>query len=193
MHLSGSHVARFVIAALFSMFLIVAHECAHYLVAWALGIGREFHFARVHIPPGEFTAPLQVLLVVAAGPLVDVAFAAGGFVWLARLRRFRPQAVVSSAGWVATLCALATLRWLRCFFGTVTGPQPDDEAKLSGFLFLPPWVLPYALGIAAIFLLVVLIRNHPRGGRWRWFGPVVGGMIAGRFLWMNWLGPWLLP
>lgn len=193
MHLSGSHVARFVIAALFSMFLIVAHECAHYLVAGALGLERKFHFARIHVPPGEFTAPEQMLMVVVAGPLVDVAFAVWGFVWLKRLRRACPVVSGSSVRWVATLFALATLRWLRCFFGTVEKPLPDDGAKLSGFLFLPPWVLPYALGIVAIFLLVVLVRYHPRVGRWRWFGPVVGGMIAGRFLWMNWLGPWLLP
>ena len=174
---------------IFPAAVILLHECGHFAAGYLSGFKMSFHYAEVRFTtPGEISD--QALVVVtAAGPGVEASLAAGGFLWLRRARRARRQEIPTAGDWMATACALSAGRWLRCFAGTPTNPQPTDEALLSRALGLPGWFLPYMLAPFAIALLVAIIRLHPAGARRSPFSSFVAGAMGGLLLWMKIIGP----
>lgn len=176
-----------------SPLVILLHESAHYLTAGALGVPAHIHFARISLPPEHGTPGILLFLVIAAGPAVDAALAVAGFLWLVHRRKPRPHSQARLLDWTATLLALSAVRWLRCFTGTPSSPQPQDEAMLSQGLGLPIWFLPYALAPLALAFLTAVVRWHPAGSRALPFVCALAGIITGRLLWMNLLGPLVLP
>jgi hypothetical protein len=77
--------------------------------------------------------------------------------------------------------------------GLAFHPLPDDEAWISRAIGLPGWLLPYSLGAIAIAVLIATVRLHPPKSRFMPFlGLGVGGVL-GSLLWMELVGPALLP
>jgi len=95
--------------------------------------------------------------------------------------------------WVATSFVLNVGRWLRSFAGPPSRSMPEDEAFISRAMGLPAWLLPYFLGAVAIIAVVATIRLHPPGDRLIPFLALGIGGVAGAFLWMKVVGPFLLP
>jgi hypothetical protein len=170
---------------------IVLHEAGHYIAASALGLDPRFEYAEVKLtlPASES----QRAAVVASGPLVELVLTLVGVIWLSRLRSDRRHLAPTARDWLATGCALAAARWLRCFTGTPANPKPADEAFLSQFLGLPSWVLPYALAPLAVAAIVYVIRLHPAKMRLLPFSVVFAAGLGGLFLWLTAVGPWIFP
>ncbi|HSY16914.1 MAG TPA: hypothetical protein VK815_01205 [Candidatus Acidoferrales bacterium] len=173
--------------------VILLHECGHYFVANAFGLTPSFHFAEIRVTLPQPCPPHVLRLGVGAGPAVEASLALGGLFWLWHRRRHRLTSSVTPADWIATYPALCAARWLRCLYGTPAQPVPKDEAMLSASFGFPPWLLPYLLAPAALMLLILTIRLHPRGNRLIPFLPVFLGLFLGAFLWLKMVGPWLLP
>jgi len=189
----NQNLSRFVFGVLFVPVVVLLHECGHYAVAMAVGLTPHLHYAEtsVNSPPPASSRSLS--WVIAGGPAVTALMTIGGFFWLWHLRRGRLQAAATRADWLATFLALCAIRWLRCFVASPAHPQPKDEALLSAALGFPPWLLPYLIGPAALALVVMAIRLHPRGSRLVPFGCALFGVGVGCFLWFKVFGPQILP
>jgi hypothetical protein len=173
---------------------IFFHECGHYAVARYFGLHAQFRSAEVRIT-GTDTPSFYKKddWIVLAGPLTNFLLMIAGFVWLRCLRQRRIDAPPTWIDWLATVVALNAGRWLRCFAGTPAHPQPADEAQLSRIAGCPPWVLPYLLGILAVWVIVMIIRLHPPGSRLIPFTSIFTGGALGAFLWVRVVGPFLFP
>jgi len=173
---------------------IVLHELGHYVTGACLGASVKLHYGNVSgsMPKEKFTWRADVLQT-SAGPLVNAALAAAGFLWLYGLRTTRREAVTSLADWLATSVALNAGRWLRGFTGSPAHPQPHDEARLSQAFGLSAWFLPYLLALLAVVVLLSTVRLHPPGGRLLPFLSAGLGGVIGILFWMRLAGPLLLP
>lgn len=186
-------VALFFFACVIFPSFIFVHECGHYLAGYCLGFHVEMHYAGVlsSDPQGKHAA-LKGTVVCAAGPLVNAILAATGFVWLRHLRKHRVDSAVTTVDWFATALAINAGRWLRAA-SLPSNPQPPDEAFLSRAMSLADWCLPYFLGVTAIVVIIAVIRLHPPGERLVPFASLFLGGVVGVFLWMHFVGPFLLP
>jgi len=182
-----------IFGVLFAPVAILLHECGHYAVAVVQGHTAHFHFAETITDYPQPASYSSFLWVVAGGPAVTALMTIGGLFWLWHLRRSRLQAAATCSDWLASFLVLCAIRWLRCFTGSPTHPQPKDEAVLSAGLGFPPWLLPYLLAPVALALLMVAVRLHPRGCRLVPFSSAIFGLCLGVILWLNVLGPRILP
>lgn len=173
--------------------IIVWHELGHYLAGLAFDLQPRLAYAMVNLSASPDRLNEVDIPVTAAGPLMDVLLVTGGLIWLLRSGARRRSSAPSVTDWIATGCTLDAGRWLRCFTGTPSHPQPADEANLSQAWGLPSWVLPYALAPVAVFLLVTVIRAHPKGMRLAPFAVFLGAGVASFILWIAVLGPAVLP
>jgi hypothetical protein len=169
---------------------VFLHELAHYIAGACLGFGGKLHYGQV---TGIRLTWQSDALVTAAGPLLQAGLAVAGFVWLCNLRRERREAAPTLDDWLATTLALNAGRWLRGLTGPPSNPQPPDEALLSRAIGLPSWFLPYLLALAAVIALIACVRLLPPGGRLLPFLSMGLGGAIGIHLWMNIVGPFLLP
>lgn len=187
------HGLLMIAAAVITPLIIVLHELAHYLAAAAGGVPAHIHYARIALPPGHAAPDILLFLIMVAGPVVDASLALTGFLWLRLRRKSHRVSKATPRDWMATLLAMSAVRWLRCFTGTPSSPQPQDEAMLSTGLGLPAWFLPYAMAPLALAFLTAVVRWHPRNSRALPFACVLAGIVSGRLFWMHFLGPLVLP
>ena len=173
---------------------IFLHEGGHWLAARTLGLQATLHYRETQVS-GHAGSSLVFKneMVSLAGPLVNFVLMLCGFFWLKTLRRKNASGPPGIWDWVATSLALNAGRWLRSVFSLPTNPQPPDEARLSQMIHCPGWLLPYILGLLAITVIVMSIRLHPRGSRLVPFVAIFAGGMIGTLLWMNVVGPALLP
>ncbi|HYG34471.1 MAG TPA: hypothetical protein VEC99_06780 [Clostridia bacterium] len=173
---------------------IVLHEVGHYAVGSWFGGEVRIHYARVtgSMPKDTFTWQVG-LLQTSAGPLVNAVMAVAGLLWLYRLRKNSREAAPTAGAWLATIFALNAGRWLRSFTSSPSHPEPKDEALISQVIGLPEWFLPYLLGGLAVIAVFATIRLHPPGGRLVPFVSLGIGGVIGIFVWMRWVGPFVLP
>ena len=188
------NILKFILGMLFAPTVILLHESSHYLTARALGLTPAFHAAKNTFQvPKEGLSERKNFVVTIAGPLVEATLGSVGICWLWRLRSKRRMTPATAIDWLATFFAICAGRWLRCVTGTPTHPQPGDEARLSADLGLPHWFLPYFLAPFSLLILGTAIYLHPTGSRLIPFASVILGGCVGSFLWVNYLGPRLLP
>ena len=187
-------IAPFLCAFVACPVFILLHELGHYAAGASLGVSVKLHYAEVSgiIAKKKLTWQSSVLLT-AAGPFVNAALAAVGFLWLHRLRRQRREAEPTLRDWLATTLVLNAGRWLRGFTGPPSHAQPKDESLVSQAIGLPAWFLPYLLALLAVIAVIATLRLHPPGGRFLPFLSMGLGGVTGVFLWMNVVGPYLLP
>jgi hypothetical protein len=190
MSTSKKCLVPFLCAFVASPVFVLLHELGHYAVGAYLGFGGKLHYGQV---TGKRLSWQADALLTSAGPLVQAGLAVTGFVWLRRLRRDRREANPTVGEWVATMLALNVGRWVRGFTGPPSDPQPPDEALLSRAVGLPAWFLPYLLALVTVVAVIAILRLHPPGGRLLPFLSGGFGGIISFLLWMNVLGPFLLP
>jgi hypothetical protein len=172
---------------------IVFHELRHYAAAYCLGYNPTVHFALTTWPGSEQMPKTSAVLTVGAAPLGDAVLAGVGLWWLYWLRRHRPEKPATASDWIATLLAAQAWRWMRGFSVFSSNPQPGDEMFLSRILGMPAWVLPLLLALLCLIPLRAMIRLHPPGERLLPFACLLSGACAGGVVWLNLLGPRLLP
>ena len=143
------------------------------------------------------------LLISLGGPLQTMLTGTIGLAWLLWDRRKRAAAdPLGRAGWCAALLALfwsrqvfnqltAGIDWIR---GTRDAPAGGDEARIAEALNIPVWSVsaPTAL-IGLAVCLAVVGYGVPAPLRRRFFSAGVAGSMLGFGLWMNLIGPYLLP
>lgn len=168
---------------------IVCHELGHCIGGVCLGLRVKLHYAETIVyVPKEKDTPATDIVHAGAGPLVTAVMAAGGFLWLYRLRRHRREAEATPGDWLATSLVLNAGRWAGGFI------RPgQDEAFVSQTLGLPWWLLPYLLGVVAFIPLVAAVRLHPPGARLFPFASLLLGGLTAFLVWTRLLGPLLLP
>jgi hypothetical protein len=171
------------------------HECGHYVAGSCLGLSAKLHFGEtVFTSPKGYITQHENVLATSGGPLLGVILATLGFFWLRRLRMNRNEAPATATDWLATsLLVFNAGRWFRAFAGTPLHPLPTDEAFLAAAIGVPPWLLTYSLGLLAVVALVATVRLYPPRGRLFPFLSLGLGGVLGAFLWMNLVGPFLLP
>ena len=184
------------LAVLLGPILIFLHECGHFVAASAFGARPELHFGHVRMLVGTKT-PLGAFCVKAAGPLVDVLIAVGGFLWLRQRHRTRGDAQAGLPDWIATIFGLGLTNFIIGFVATLTvGTVPLDTPSMSLMLGWPGWLLSGVFALLALALITSSLRLLPRGSRLLpvlgiCLGTVLGAVahIAAIYLWTGYLPP----
>ena len=173
---------------------IVLHECGHFLAGKSLRWHTRLHYAKTTFyGTKDQLTQRGNFWVTSAGPLMSTLLAASGFLWLRSSRIHRLQAIPTFADWVATTLVTNTGRWVRCLAYSSNHPQPDDETWISRAMGLPGWLLPYFLGAITIALFIATVRLHPPGSRLKPLLCLAAGGAIGSLIWIQILGPFLLP
>ena len=175
----------------------VAHESAHWAAARALGCAPVLHFASTTSGCGP--AGAAGLLVTAAGPLQTMLTGSLGLAGLWALRA-RPW------GRGHMIALLLAFFWTRQPFNTSgllllslgPGGAParllqGDEQRLSAALGLPPLTLAVATGLLGLAAAGLATAAVPRAQRSAFALGAILGALFGFALWMQILGPALLP
>lgn len=188
---------------------VLLHELGHFAVYGAFRFpGLVLRFAAVGwTGSGDFRGlwlagdveaaaaiaePWQVAFGAAAGPVVSYLLVIG-CVLAVRLFGPGPLSLILGVGLVTPL------RWL--------GAIPILVAKLRGARFISrtdEGLLAMITGIPESFLFLLgltclvlgywfLVKALPEGRRVRVLVPTSGGVFVGGLLWVQWLGPLLLP
>ncbi len=136
--------------------------------------------------------PWQVGVGAAAGPAVSYLTAIG---CVFAVRRFGPGplSLVLGLGLAAPLHAVAAFLVLRInIFGDGFIGNQDDV--WAGWIAGIPSSLAVLPGLTCLVLSYwFLVTAFPREDRVRALLPTLGGMVLGGLLWVQWLGPMLLP
>lgn len=109
----------------------VFHELAHGLCGKLLGYDMYVGINRAGLASGEYSQEWHNQLVSAAGPLFTIFIAIVG---LALIRQFNWVRVLPIVFFSAMMRAIATL---------VSVSHPNDEARVSEWLGIGKWTLPF--------------------------------------------------
>ena len=191
----SKHLLPFLCALVACPAFILLHECGHYVAGSCLGLSPTLHAGEVQPNPAkEKITQHAEILFTSGGPLMGAVLAVVGFLWLRRLRVHRREAASNSCDWLATSLVLLNVgRGFQALAGTPSHPRPSDEAFLSRALGLPAYLFPYSFGLLAVIALVGTVRLHPPGGRLLPFLSMLLGSVIGALLWLELVGPFLLP
>ncbi len=188
---------------------VLLHELAHLLVYRAFGFpGLALRYAAVSWEgSGDFrrlwqagdleaaaaiAEPWQEAVGAAAGPIVSYLLVIG---CVLALRRFGPGTFPLVLG----VGLVTPLRWigaLPILFAKLRGARftsHTDEGWVAMITSIPESLL-LLLGLACLVLgYWFLVTAIPRGRRFRVLVPTLMGSVLGGLLWVQWLGPLLLP
>lgn len=142
------------------------------------------------------------LLTTMGGPLQTILTGIIGLTILFWRRKKIKEEGLKFGDWVAVFLALF---WLREVFNPAMGIRRilvsqnggvlhGDEFGISRMMGMPQWTLPILLGVAGLAICsFVIFRVIPINLRLTFIlGGLIGG-ISGFYLWMNVLGPIVLP
>ena len=178
------------------------HETGHYLAAKSMGLKASVHYdyTNVHAAnDAEHISMKQMAEFIMAGPLQTMLT---GTVTLLLLYIFDRQKKL--AYFPQFFLIFITLFWVRQPINFGLGlwqyinkgqfPERGDEAKLSLYYHLPVWSLNAGTAILGLLVIIVVIfRFVPMQQRFTfWLASSIGG-AAGYFLWIIWLGKYILP
>ncbi len=142
------------------------------------------------------------LLIAMGGPLETMLTGVIGLILLFFRRRKIAQSGFKIVDWIAVFLSLF---WLREVFnltmsiskGVLCGSGRyfgGDEAWISNMLYMPSGVVPIVLGVIGLIISVyVVFKVVPKRTR---LSFIIGGFIGGGIgfvLWMNFIGPIVLP
>lgn len=194
-----SRIRRFLawggVAALAAPLGIILHELGHFVTAKAFGFpDLVFHYASVTDRAAEVGMPAwQQGVNAVAGPLVTLAIVLGCCV-VARLRGPSPLAIAPAfAAGIRTFVVCGGF-----LIGRVLRPHQVprgnfDELNAARHLGIPPEVVTGASFLLLVLAWAYLTRRIPRSERWMALGAITMGTVAGIVLYVQWIGPMLLP
>ena len=145
----------------------VIHELAHWSSGRMLGYDMFVGINKAGLASGEYSQEWHSQFISAAGPIVTISIALVGlwFVYCYKLGRVFP--VVFFA---ALMRAMATF---------VSIANPNDEARISQWLGIGKWTLPFLVTIALCWVNFLAARNR-RSMPTRATGTrymIIGGMV----------------
>ena len=192
----------FIVATIIGTF---SHECGHYIVAKLLGYKAELHYASVSYLPltkEQVYNQLNKILIRAAGPLQTIITGTIGFLLLCKYdKHLASSNQISIRSWILIFLSLFWLRQVTnlvvliaqyIFKGSLT--DRDDESRISLFFQMPSWVVLGITGlIGTCILCVIIFRFLPVRYRFTFMTAGLIGGIAGYFIWLIWLGKFILP
>lgn len=123
----------FPLTIVIGVLLFVIHEFAHWITGELLGYDMYLSINRVGLARGEYSTEWHQQLVSISGPLVTVIVALGGLISIQRLKSPRLFGVVFFS---LMMRAMAT---------AVSTFNPNDEARVSEWLGIGKWTLPFAV------------------------------------------------
>lgn len=142
------------------------------------------------------------IINTSGGPIQTMLTGTIGLIFL-YFRRKNTQA--KNFKWIDWLGVFLSLFWLRetfnlfssvsrKIFGSGTTFFGGDEARISIMLNLPPGLIPVICGLVGLVIsLYVIFRIIPAEKRFTFILSGLLGGSVGLYLWMNILGPSLLP
>ena len=172
---------------------IVIHELGHFLVAHAFGFPDVvLHFGSVSDGAAEAGAPQwQQGLKAGAGPFVTLALLG---VCCGATVRFGAQPWIVAPGFaIGIRSALVGLAYLSARFRGSAGTADLDELNFARALGLS---MDAVMAISTALVLVgwiFLASSISPGDRLKSLMAAAAGTAAGVILYVNWLGPWILP
>lgn len=186
----------------------LTHEIGHYLVAKGFGLSSSIHYAYVPFSPeiDDIADPAQRawtrLAIRIGGPLQTILTGCLGLVLLRRSTAKRPiDDMPSTEQWVYIFLSLFWLRQLASF--AVIAVQfflldhvsvRGDEAQIALSLGLPSQLFNVITGcMGALVVWYIIFRHVPSSLRLTFMAAgLVGGGI-GYYLWLERIGPIMLP
>jgi hypothetical protein len=186
----------------------LTHEAGHYLVAKGFGLSSSIHYAYVPFSPeiDDIADPAQRawtrLAIRIGGPLQTILTGCLGLFLLRRSTVKRPiDDMPSTEQWIYIFLSLFWLRQMASlvvvavqFFLLDHVSVTGDEAQIALSLGLPTQMFNVITGcIGALVLWYIIFRHVPSSLRLTFMSAgLVGGGI-GYYLWLERIGPFILP
>ena len=187
---------------LFTTIGTVSHEYGHIIVAKALGYETTLHYGSMNYDSGIEKLKSNGLLVTIGGPFQTILTGTIGLLILLWRRKLIYQNGLKVLDWLAVFLSLF---WLREVFnlvmslsGEVISPNgtwfSGDELYISQGLNLWSGTVSIILGtIGMTVTIYVIFKIIPKKIRPTFIISGLIGGIVGFILWMNIIGPKILP
>ena len=192
-------IGAFIIATVIGT---LSHEYGHIIIAKLLGYKTTLHYASMNWESAEPSNQTHNLLISIGGPLQTILTGILGLLILQLRKQSRKEYGLNLLDWIAVFLSLF---WLREIYnltlsiskGILIGTGRffgGDEARISNLLELPSGVFPIIFGVLGLGVsLFVIFKVIPKDKRLTFIlGGLIGG-ISGSLLWMNIIGPMILP
>lgn len=183
----------------------VSHEYGHVLMAKHYGLEAEVYYGYSTWHRPDSMPPLTTLKrfwIVFGGPLQTLLTGTIGLFLLYKYRESCLKASALSFGqWVLVFVALFWLRFSFNFVqsiprwiqrGQLTGRS--DEIRMARMLEWPTWSVSLFLAVFGFLVLGwIVLKVIPKSQRLTFILAGLLGGIAGFVLWLDWLGPIVMP
>ena len=142
------------------------------------------------------------ILFTLGGPLQTMITGTIGILWLwYHRKKIVAKTELSVKEWLAVIVAFF---WSRQLFNLLTGllsyisngsfPKRGDEARISNYFHLPVGSVNIATGLVSLVLLLwVIFYIVPKDQRLSFILAGFAGSVLGFVIWMQWIGPVVLP
>ena len=172
---------------------IVVHELGHFLVAHAFGFPDVvLHFGSVSDGGAEAGAPQwQQGMKAGAGPFVTLALLG---ICCGATARFGAQPWIVAPGFaIGVRSALVGLAYLFARIRGSAGTANFDELNFARALGLSMDAVMATSTALVLVCWIFLASSISPGNRLKSLMATIAGTAAGVLLYVNWLGPWVLP
>lgn len=148
------------------------------------------------------TGKKESLLIVLGGPIQTMITGTIGLLWLwYNRKKIAVKAELSLKEWIAVLIAFF---WSRQLFNLLTGllfyvlrgtvSKMDDESRIGLYFGAPVGTVNIATGLVSLVLLLwVIFFIIPKNQRLSFILAGCAGSLFGFIIWMQWIGPVVLP
>jgi len=145
---------------------------------------------------------IENLLIILGGPLQTIIVGSIGLMWLYYHRKkIMAKAELSVKEWFAVIVAFF---WSRQLFNLLSGmlsfisskafPKGGDESRISLYFGVPVSTVDVITGMVSLALLLwVIFYIIPINQRLSFILAGMAGSALGFVIWMQWIGPVVLP
>lgn len=180
----------------------LSHEWGHYIVAKSLGYQVAINYASTYRTGGTYPTPADNFWFTLGGPVQTMLTGTVGLLLLFSFRKsFQSKQKLSFRQWCLIFI---TLFWLRQTANLMVGlgmylftgrlSERSDEVKLARYWQLPGETISIITGaLGAMVLAVVIFTFIPERQRLTFVISGLIGGVAGYLLWLEWLGPVIMP
>jgi hypothetical protein len=183
---------------------ILSHELGHCVASKFFGYSPilSFDHSSFGFPDGEDAPHDCVVMILAAGPLLTIMIGTIGFALLGWFRRRdRREKDLKTFEWLLVLLASFWLRefanlcmWFTKIYFFYSISLKSDEMKIAGLLRWPDWSIFVISGMISAGVFIATIKKFiPSNQQPVFLSAILTGGILGELLWIQWLGPILLP
>lgn len=177
----------------------LSHEFGHWFAAWVSGHDASISYAATHLIGDVRLTPDARIWFTLGGPLQTMLTGTIGV--LLSLRYKGQDHDLAPGQWAVVFTSLFWLRQLAnglvisaVFIVTGSAPTRVDEYWIARYYGLPLWSIVIATSvIGALVLAYITFFVVPRHQRLTFLAAGLCGGVAGYLIWLEWLGPVLMP